>query len=115
MELLTDLLEAAGFSVYPAATGEQGLRAAEFIAADLILMDLSLPGLDGLATTRALRRNPATSQVPIVALTSHAMKGDQEIALSAGCTGYLTKPIDTRTFVSSISAYLTDANEPQFS
>jgi two-component system, cell cycle response regulator DivK len=114
MELVTDLLEAAGFSVYPAASGEQGLRAAEAIAPDLVLMDLSLPGLDGLATTRALRKHPATSHLPIVALTAHAMKGDQEVALRAGCNGYLTKPIDTRTFVSSVSAFLmTDANEPQ--
>jgi len=115
MELVTDLLEAAGFSVYPAATGEQGLCAAESIVPHLILMDLSLPGLDGLATTRALRSNPATSHLPIIALTAHAMKGDEEIALSAGCNGYLTKPIDTRTFVTRINAYLTDANEPQFS
>lgn len=114
MELVTDLLEAAGFHVYPAASGEQGLRAAEAFVPDLILMDLSLPGLDGLATTRALRKNPATSHLPIIALTAHAMKGDQETALGAGCNGYLTKPIDTRTFVSSISAFLSDANEPQF-
>jgi CheY-like chemotaxis protein len=112
MELVTDLLEAAGFHVFPAATGEQGLRAAEVFAPDLILMDLSLPGLDGLATTRALRQNPATSQLPIVALTAHAMKGDEAITLSAGCNGYLTKPIDTRTFVSHVSAYLTGTKEP---
>ena len=62
-------------------------------------MDFSLPGMDGLSATRNLKADPATRHLTVVGLTAHAMKGDEEIALNAGCDGYLTKPIDTRTFV----------------
>ncbi len=109
LELVTDLLEAAGFEVYAAANAEDGLQAAKLMVPDLVLMDLSLPGMDGLAATRALRASPATCHLPIVALTAHAMKGDQDIAERAGCNGYLTKPIDTRTFVSSVTSFITMA------
>ena len=103
LELVTDLLETKGFIVRHARTAEEGLRLAREISLDLILMDLSLPGMDGLAATRALKSNLATRHLPVVALTAHAMKGDQETALCAGCDGYLVKPIDTRTFVATIS------------
>jgi CheY-like chemotaxis protein len=109
LELVTDLLEAAGFEVYAAANAEDGLQAAKLMVPDLVLMDLSLPGMDGLAATRALRASSATCHLPIVALTAHAMKGDQDIAERAGCNGYLTKPIDTRTFVSSVTSFITMA------
>ena len=92
LELVTDLLEADGFLVSHARTAEEGFRAARELSPDLILMDLSLPGLDGLAATRALRADPATRHLTIVALTAHAMKGDEAIALRAGCDGYLAKP-----------------------
>ncbi len=117
LELVTDLLEVAGFIVCPAQTAEEGLRAARELSPDLIFMDLSLPGLDGLAATRALRDDPATRHLTIIALTAHAMKGDDASALRAGCNGYLTKPIDTRTFAAKVAAFIAAADsrltEPQ--
>ena len=117
LELVADLLEADGFIVGRAYTAEEGLRAARELSPDLILMDLSLPGLDGLAATRALRADPATRHLTIIALTAHAMRGDEALALSAGCDGYLTKPIDTRTFAAKVAAFITAADsrltEPQ--
>jgi CheY-like chemotaxis protein len=110
LELVTDLLEADGFIVCQARTAEEGLRAARELSPDLILMDLSLPGLDGLAATRALRADPATRHLTIIALTAHAMKGDEAIALRAGCDGYLTKPIDTRTFTAKVTAFIAAAD-----
>jgi CheY-like chemotaxis protein len=109
LELVTDLLEASGFSVAHARTAEEGLRLARQGAPELILMDLSLPGMDGLAATKTLKADPATSHLTVIALTAHAMKGDQDIALKAGCDGYLVKPIDTRTFTTKISGYLASA------
>jgi CheY-like chemotaxis protein len=109
LELVADLLEAVGFIVGHAHTAEDGLRAARELSPDLILMDLSLPGLDGLAATKALRADPATRHLTIIALTAHAMKGDEALALSAGCDGYLTKPIDTRTFAATVAAFIAAA------
>ena len=106
LELATDLLEASGFLVLKADTAETGLRLARLSAPNLVLMDLSLPGMDGLAATRALKSDPATMHLKVVALTAHAMKGDDKAAFEAGCVGYLTKPINTRTFVSEIAAFI---------
>src|SRR5438128_2741992 len=97
MELAADLLEAAGHEVFRARAAEQGIELARSAAPDLILMDISLPGMDGLVATQRLKAEPATRAIPVLALTAHAMKGDHEKALAAGCAGYLTKPIDTRT------------------
>ena len=105
-ELVTDLLEANSFIVYQAREAEQGLRLAREYMPDLVLMDLSLPGMDGLAATRALRDDPAIQHLTVIALTAHAMKGDESIALHAGCDGYLTKPIDTRSFVGKIRTFI---------
>jgi two-component system, cell cycle response regulator DivK len=109
LELVTDLLEAGDFVVFRARTAEDGFRLAGQEQPDLVLMDLSLPGMDGLAATRLLRKNPATRHLIIVALTAHAMRGDEKIALSAGCDAYLTKPINTRTFAGQVAAFIESA------
>ena len=110
LELVTDLLEANGFEVLPAQTAEEGIELACRCAPDLILMDVSLPGLDGLAATKALRADPETRHLPIIALTAHAMKGDEQVALDAGCDGYLAKPIDTRSFGSKVANFIAAAH-----
>jgi len=113
LELATDLLEANGFVVWSARTAEEGLRLAREFMPDLVLMDFSLPGMDGLAATRILKNNPLTSQLTVVGLTAHAMKGDEEIALDAGCDGYLTKPFNTRSFISNVTKYIEAADSHQ--
>jgi CheY-like chemotaxis protein len=110
LELATDLLEANGFAVASAPTAEEGLQLARELEPDLVLMDFGLPGMDGLSATKHLKDDPATSHLAIVGLTAHAMKGDEELALNAGCDGYLTKPIDTRTFVATVKKFLASAN-----
>jgi CheY-like chemotaxis protein len=106
VELATDLLEAGGFRIHSTRTAEEGLRLARELLPDLVLMDISLPGMDGLCATRALKNDPATASLCVVGLTAHAMKGDETTALHAGCDGYLTKPIDTRTFVTAIKDFI---------
>lgn len=102
MELTTDLLEEAGYIVIQAVTGEQGVELAMVELPDLILMDIGLPGMDGTSATRILTRDERTRHIPVVALTAHAMKGDEEKAMAAGCAAYLIKPIDTREFAKSV-------------
>ncbi len=109
LELVTDLLEVNGFIVHSARTADEGLRLAGELLPDLVLMDIGLPGMDGLVATQHLKANPATRHLPVVALTSHAMKGDEETARQAGCDGYMTKPIETRTFVETLMRYLAPA------
>ena len=109
LELATDLLEANGFAVHSAQTAEEGLRLARELLPDLVLMDFSLPGMDGLSATKNLKGDPATHLLTVVGLTAHAMKGDEAIALNAGCAGYLTKPIDTRTFIATITRFISSA------
>jgi CheY-like chemotaxis protein len=110
LELATDLLEANGFSVSSAQTAEEGLRMARENLPDLVLMDFSLPGMDGLTATKNLKANPATRHLAVVGLTANAMKGDEELALAAGCDGYLTKPIDTRMFIAAVTKFIASAN-----
>jgi CheY-like chemotaxis protein len=110
LELVTDLLEVNGFIVSSARAAEEGLRIAREILPDLVLMDFGLPGMNGLRATNELKTNPATRELKVVGLTAHAMNGDEEIALNAGCDGYLTKPIDTRTFVETIRRFIGPGN-----
>jgi CheY-like chemotaxis protein len=105
-ELATALLEAGGQTVLQAGTGEEAIKLAVSESPALVLMDISLPGMDGLTVTRILKQNPKTEHIPVVALTAHAMKGDEAKALAAGCVGYITKPIDTRTFSKSIAGFV---------
>ena len=108
MELATDLLELAGYEVHQAWDAESGLQVARTEMPDLILMDVGLPGMDGLKAAKILQNDPATKNIDIVVVTAHAMRGDQEKALAMGCVGYITKPINTRTFVQSVGAFLSE-------
>ncbi len=98
MELITDILTANGHEVLQAATAPEALALLEETKPDLILMDIQLPGVSGLDLTKRLKADPGTSRIPIVAITSYAMKGDEERALEAGCDGYIPKPIDIEQF-----------------
>jgi CheY-like chemotaxis protein len=110
LELAADLLEANGFIVYSARTAEEGLRMARALLPDLVLMDFGLPGMDGLTATKHLKSDPATHHLTVVGLSARAMKGDEAAALKAGCDGYLTKPIDTRTFIATVKNFVASAN-----
>ena len=77
---------------------------------DLVLMDIQLPGMDGLSATKIVKEDPSLKDIPIVALTSYAMQGDKEKALGAGCAGYIAKPIDTRKFLETVSQFIKDDN-----
>ncbi len=112
MLLIRDLLQMHGFRTLEAFDGEEGIARAKAERPDLILMDLQLPGMDGLTATRLLRQDPITAGIPVVALTAHAMKGDRERALQAGCNGYIPKPIDTRRFHAQIQGFLRGAAKP---
>jgi two-component system cell cycle response regulator DivK len=103
MRLAHDILEALGYGVLQATDAEAGIALARDQRPDLILMDVSLPGMDGLAATSTLKQDPLTSAIPVVALTAHAMRGDAELASSAGADGYLTKPIDLRAFRETVA------------
>ena len=105
LKLTRFLLTQEGFDVRTAENAEQALLALETRVPDVILMDIQMPGMDGLALTRHLRRDGSLHGVLIVAFTASAIKGDEEIARAAGCDGYITKPIDTRTFVSMVREY----------
>lgn len=107
--LVDFILRARGHEVIWARDGKQGLESAMRIRPDLILLDIQLPIMDGYAVARALRENPELATMPIVALTSHAMLGDREQALAAGCTGYIEKPIQPSSFASQIEQFLSPA------
>ena len=106
MTLATFLLQSAGHSVLSATSAETGLTLARGEQPDLVLMDIQLPGMDGLQLTRHLRRDPSLNGVPIVAFTASAIKGDEEFARASGCDGYVTKPINTRTLANVVRGYL---------
>ena len=100
------VLELEGFEVHIAGSAPEALETLRDVRPNLILMDIQLPGQDGLSLTRQLKADAATSAIPIVALTAHAMTGDRELAINAGCAGYIAKPIDTRTFAFDVRRYL---------
>lgn len=109
-QLLTaSVLEREGFEVDVAGSSVQAIEQLANRKPDLILMDIQLPGMDGLALTRRLKADPATANITVVALTAHAMSGDREQTLAAGCAGYISKPIDTRTFGSQVREFLPNA------
>jgi CheY-like chemotaxis protein len=106
LRLISYLLTARGYEIRTAANAKEALRVLEGFSPRLILMDLQLPGMDGLSLTRQLKAAPATHDIIIVALTAYAMKGDEEKARAAGCDGYITKPIDTRALPVTLAGYL---------
>src|SRR5579872_2074470 len=109
LDLSKILLECEGWEVRVAEDAQAALHMLETYHPRLILMDVQLPGMDGLELTRRLRAQPAFEDVIIVALTAYAMRGDEENARSSGCNGYITKPIDTRTFAATVREYLESA------
>jgi len=104
--LIGFILKKNGHEVIEARSGEEGLELAIKEKPDLILMDIQLPGIDGLEATRRIRKSETDKKVPIVALTSYAMTGDRKKSLAAGCTGYIEKPINPDTFMGEIEKYL---------
>jgi len=106
LALTRAVLERAGYEVKAVSSGEAALAAISERRPELVLMDVALPGRDGLTVTRDLKARPATADIPIVALTAHAMVGDEAHALEAGCSGYIGKPINTRTFAQEIARFL---------
>ena len=105
-KLLAFILSSRGYDVRTAASADEALAALAVFHPRLILMDIQLPGMDGLTLTRQLKADPATRDISIIAATAYAMKGDEERALAAGCNGYLTKPIDTRRLPIDIERFL---------
>ena len=107
LELAQDLLELAGYRVLSAPLAETGIEIAMSEIPDLILMDIRLPGMNGLEAIRLLKQDNLTKRIPIVALTANAMPGEEERALQGGSVGYITKPINTRQFASQVADYLS--------
>ena len=100
------LLRSQGYEVREATTALEAFEMLKNNHPDLIVMDIQLPGMDGLEVTRKLKEQPATADIPVIAVTSYAMKGDREKALAAGCAGYVTKPIDKNIFIQEVAAHV---------
>lgn len=109
MKLATFLLESAGHTVLGVPDAEAGLASARGEQPDLILMDIHLPGMDGLEATALLKRDDVTRAIPVIALTALAMKGDEERIRAAGCDGYIAKPLRYQEFLATIAAQLDKA------
>ena len=106
MKLVRSLLKIGNYEIFEAEDAETGIKLMHKHRPDLVLMDVQLPGMNGLRATQIIKENPAIKDIPVVALTSYAMQGDEEKASEAGCTGYITKPIDTKTFLDSLKQYI---------
>ena len=104
--IVRDLLTSVGYAMIEAGTGEEGVTLAEAHRPDLILMDIQLPGMDGYETTRRIKSNTALRQIPIIAVTSYALSGDDAKAMEAGCDAYVTKPFSPRALLAKIREYL---------
>jgi two-component system cell cycle response regulator DivK len=106
--IMRDLLTSVGYEIIEALTGEDGVTAAVSHVPDLILMDIQLPGLDGYEATRRIKANPALQHIPIIAVTSYALSGDDVKAFEAGCNGYVSKPFSPRALLARIREFLQD-------
>ena len=111
-DMLSRRLERRGYQVVIAVDGEQGVAMARLEAPDLILMDMSLPVLDGWEAARRLKAAPETQAIPVIALTAHAMVGDREKAIAAGCDDYDTKPVEFQRLLEKIEAILGKGTRP---
>ena len=111
MYLISFILKKNGYEVLEAWTGEEGIEIAIKEKPEGVLMDIQLPGIDGLEATRRIRKSEADGEIPIIALTSYAMTGDREKALEAGCTGYIEKPINPETFMDELEKYLQEERQ----
>jgi two-component system cell cycle response regulator DivK len=101
-----DLLTSVGYELIEAVNGEDGVKAAAAHVPDLILMDIQLPGIDGYETTRQIKAKPELKHIPIIAVTSYALSGDDVKAYEAGCSGYVAKPFSPRALLAKIREYL---------
>lgn len=108
MTLATFLLESVGHAVLKATDAEAGVASARIDHPDLILMDIQLPGMDGLAAIKLLKADAATRDIPVIALTALAMKGDEARIRAAGCDGYISKPLAYKDFLATVSAQLEE-------
>ena len=108
LKLFRDLLQVAGYTVIEATDGKQGVELARTRKPNLILMDIQMPVMDGLEATRILKADATTRDIPIVALTSYAMSGDEQRMLQAGCDGYIAKPIDIHSFLKKVGEYFPE-------
>ena len=106
LKLVRDLLQVKGYRTLEAETAELGIELARRHTPHVILMDIQLPGMDGLQATALLKADDATSDIPVIALTALAMKGDEERILAAGCDGYVAKPLDYKDFLAVVAATL---------
>ena len=106
LRILRDLLTSAGYEVIEAVTGQEGVTAAETQDPELILMDIQLPDIDGYEATRRIKANPALNAIPVIAVTSYALNGDDAKAFEAGCDAYVTKPFSPRDLLAKIREYL---------
>jgi len=112
LKLAATILAKAGYDVAQALDAPSGIARAHELRPDLILMDVQLPGMDGLAATRELKQHPETKAIPVIALTAFAMKGDEQKMLAAGCDGYIAKPIRYLDFLARIEAALAGSGTP---
>jgi two-component system, cell cycle response regulator DivK len=106
LELVEAVLDREGYEVVSAVSAEAALDRLKRLSPDLLLLDIQLPGLDGLGLTRLLKADPSTAEIPIVALSAHARVEDRQAALEAGCVEYISKPIDTRALPAQLAAVL---------
>jgi CheY-like chemotaxis protein len=106
LKLIRDLLQIRGYTTLEATDGKQGVDMAREKMPDLILMDIQMPVMDGFEAISILKADLVTKSIPIIALTAFAMQGDREKCMEAGCSDYITKPLDTRAFVTKVKEYL---------
>jgi two-component system cell cycle response regulator DivK len=112
MKLITLLLHKAGHEVLQARSADEAIVAVRTQQPDLVLMDIQLPGMDGLTATRLLKQDEATRHIPVVALTAMAMPGDEQRILAAGCDGYIAKPIQYQSFLDEVARQLAQRARP---